>query len=223
MAGSPSSVPSNAPKWGVIDFLRWKLIPERAGGGWAYIRAFKDGWVKHNRATIKTAASANRIPPELLAATAWIEVAGDPTFVDRLAFEVRTFDWSGPDWIDKHLTITKEPSKTSFGPVSMQLRTAAETMGLDSSRLSGEQLRDLANRLQSDVNNLNLAAKHLHNLIKHDFPTANTAALTQEQIKIAGARYNRGGGLKLDAIKKNTSYGDVVLKLWPRMTKLLSG
>lgn len=36
------------------------------------------------------------MPPELIAGVGWIEVAGDPNFIDRVAFEVRSFDWSGP-------------------------------------------------------------------------------------------------------------------------------
>src|SRR5262249_18409432 len=91
---------NNSPVWGVIDFLRWKLVPERLGGRSAFSRRFKGGWVRHNRANIKMAAAAYNIPPELLAGTAWIEVGGDPTFIDRVAFEVRSFDWSGPDFVD---------------------------------------------------------------------------------------------------------------------------
>jgi hypothetical protein len=43
-----------------------------------------------------------------------------------------------------------------------------------------------------------------------------------EQVRIVGARYNRGIGLPLDDIKKNTSYGDFIVKFWPRFTRLLT-
>jgi hypothetical protein len=41
-----------------------------------------------------------------------IEVGGDPTFVDRMAYEVQSLDWSGPKWVDDRLTLTREPSST---------------------------------------------------------------------------------------------------------------
>jgi hypothetical protein len=212
---------NQSPTWSTIDVLKWKLVPEKLGGGKAFIRRFKDGWVKHNRAQIKQLAAAKRIPPELLAGTAWVEVGGDPTFIDRVALEVRAFDWSGPKWVDDHLTITREPSRTSFGPVSMQLRTAARVMGIDPQTLSADDLRNLGSCFEKDVFNLQLVATHLHDLILFDFPKANTSALTPEQIKIVGARYNRGTGLSLDQIKQNTSYGNFLVNNWSHFTALL--
>ena len=68
---------------------------------------------------IRSSAERYRIPAELIAGVCWIEVGGEPNFIDRVAFEVRSFDWSGPDWIDRHLTVTKQPAKTSLnGPAS---------------------------------------------------------------------------------------------------------
>ncbi len=101
------------------------------------------------------------MPPELLAGVCWIEVGGDPNFIDRVAFEVRSFDWSGPDWVDRNLTITNNPVKTSFGPVSIQLRTAAQAMRLNPSEMSTAQLRSLASCLQKDVFNIEIVARHL--------------------------------------------------------------
>lgn len=221
MANIECSSSNGSPTWGVIDLFWWKVVPEDLGGGTAFLQRFKDGWVRHNRFTILGVAKAAKLPPQLVAGTAWIEAGGDPTFIDRLAFEVRSFDWSGPDWVDEHLTITKEPSMTSFGAVSMQLRTAARTMGLDIQSMTDEDVRGLAGCLEKDSFNLRLVAKHLSDLARHDFPKADTENLTPEQIKVIGARYNRGIGLSLESIKKNTSYGDFILKIWPRLTALL--
>lgn len=221
MADIKCDVSNNSARWGFVDLARWKLVPQHLGGARAYIRGFKDAWVKHNKAQIKNLALTYSIPPELLAGTAWIEVGGDPMFVDSLAFEVRSFDWSGPTWVDRNLTITKEPAKTSFGPVSMQIRTAAQTMGLDANTLTDQQTRKLASCLQKDVFNLDLVAKHLRDLALHDFPDADTANLTDEQIKVVGARYNRGTGASLESIKKNTSYGNFIVNNWSHFTQLL--
>lgn len=65
-------------KWGVLDLLKWKLIPDRFGGGIPYIQKFKDAWVKENKRAIKIVATQYKMPHELLAGVCWIEVAGDP-------------------------------------------------------------------------------------------------------------------------------------------------
>jgi hypothetical protein len=216
------SAPSGLPAWNVLDLAIWKLAPESFGGGRGYIQRFKDAWVRHHRTTITTNALQHRIPAVLLAGVSWIEVGGDPTVVDSVAFEVRAFDWSGPKWIDDHLTITKDPSLTSFGPVSMQLRTAASTLGLDSSKLTTDDWRGLARCLESDVFNLWLVARHLRQLVEVDGTKDHSPILSSDEIRIVGARYNRGAALPLDEIRKNTSYGDFIVKNLTRFEGLLS-
>lgn len=212
---------NNSPTWGLLDLFAWKLIPERFGGSIPYIQRFKDAWVKHNKARIRLLAARYKFPPELLAGVCWIEVAGDPNFIDRVAFEVRAFDWSGPKWTDENLTITKHPAKTSFGSVSMQIRTAVDTMGRDLDNMSSTQLRNLAICLQKDVFNIEIVARHLRKIIDHDGLQKNPPSLTMDTVKIVGARYNRGMGLSLDQIKQNTSYGNFIVKFWQRFTNLL--
>lgn len=212
---------NNSPTWGLVDLFAWKLLPERFGGGIGYIQRFKDAWVQHNKAQIKSAAAQYNMLPELLAGVCWIEVGGDPNFIDRVAFEVRSFDWSGPEWVDKNLTITKNPIKTSFGSVSIQLRTAAETLGLDPSAMSIIQQRNLATCLQKDTFNIQIVARHLRKLLDHDHLQKKPPHLDMDQVRIVGARYNRGIGLSLEDIKKNMSYGNFIVKFWPRFTNLL--
>jgi len=212
---------NNSPTWGLVDLFAWKLLPERFGGGIGYIQRFKDAWIQHNKAQIMAAAAQYKMPPELLAGVCWIEVGGDPNFIDRVAFEVRSFDWSGPEWVDKNLTITKNLTKTSFGSVSIQLRTAAETLGLDSSAMSTIQQRNLAACLQKDIFNIQIVAQHLRKLIDHDGLQKSPPLLDMDQVRIVGARYNRGIGLSLEDIKKNMSYGNFIVKFWPRFTNLL--
>lgn len=212
---------NDSPTWGLLNLFAWKLIPERLGGGIGYIQRFKDAWVQHNKAQIKAAATQYSMPPELLAGVCWIEVGGDPNFIDRVAFEVRSFDWSGPDWVDKNLTVTKKPIKTSFGSVSIQIRTAAESLGLDPSTMSTKQQRHLAVCLEKDIFNIQIVALHLRKLIDHDGLQKKPPLLGMDQVRIVGARYNRGIGLSLENIKKNMSYGDFIVKFWTRFTNLL--
>lgn len=209
------------PVWGMWDLFMWKLVPGRFGGGRAYIQKYKDAWVRHNKNNIKIWAAHYNFPAELLAGVCWIEVGGDPNFIDRIAFEVRTFDWCGPTWVDQHMTVTSHPAKTSFGAVSIQLRTAAETMELEPSEMTTEQLRELALSLERDVYNIQIVARHLRLLIDHDKLQKNPPLLSEDNIRIVGARYNRGMGLSLEQIKKNTSYGDFIVKFMPRFKNLL--
>lgn len=212
---------NDSPTWGLVDLFAWKLLPHRFGGGIAYIQRFKDAWVQHNKMLIKLSAMQYKMPPELLAGVCWIEVGGDPNFIDRVAFEVRSFDWSGPPWVDNNLTITNAPAKTSFGSISIQLRSAARTLGLNPAEMSTTQLRGLASCLQKDVFNIEVVARHLRKLIDHDGLQKNPPLLSIDQVRIVGARYNRGIELSLDEIGKNMSYGDFIVKFWPRFTALL--
>ncbi|QRP64407.1 hypothetical protein I6J77_02795 [Rhodanobacter sp. FDAARGOS 1247] len=214
-------VSNGSPTWGWVDLFAWKLVPERLGGGIPFIQRFKDAWVRHNRKLITSNAAQYAMPAELLAGVCWIEVGGDPDSIDRVAFDVRSFDWSGPDWIDRHLTVTHHPARTSFGSVSMQLRTASQTLGMDPARMSHAQLSNLADCLQKDVFNIALVARHLRMLIDHDGLQTQPPALGMDEVRIAGARYNRGIGLSLEQIRKNTSYGDFIVKFWPRFSGLL--
>ena len=221
MADLQCPTDNGSPSWGVLDLAMWKLVPERFSGGKAYIQGYKDAWVRHNRALIKSNAAKQRFPAELLAGVCWIEVGGDPSFIDSVAFNVRAFDWSGPDWVDRNMTITRQPWRTSFGPVSMQLGTAAHTMGLDAKTMPMAQLSALANCLQKDLFNIELVAQHLRQLIDQDGLQTRPPELSPDAVKVAGARYNRGQGLSLEDIRRNTSYGDFILGRWSRLTALL--
>ncbi|ABM34028.1 hypothetical protein QRO08_07010 [Paracidovorax citrulli] len=217
MGDAVCNVSNGSPGWGVIDLFAWKLVPARWGGGRAYIQKFKDAWVRHNKQLIVNESKKYQLPPELLAGVCWIEVGGDPSFIDRVAFEIRSFDWSGPPWTDKQ-AITNHPNKTSFGAVSIQIRAAAETLGLNPSELTSSQARGLAECLQKDVFNIEVVARHLSQLAAHD---GFSAPLGQEEVRIIGARYNRGVGLTLEQIRKNTSYGNFLVKFWNRFSQLI--
>ena len=221
MAEIHCPVSNESPTWDALEFAIWKLVPEKVGGGKIHIQGFKDAWVSHNKNYINSNAGKYQFPPELLAGVCWIEVGGDPSFIDSVAFNVRAFDWSGPDWVDRKMTMTRDPSRTSFGAVSMQLGTAAHAMGLDIKTMSNQQVRGLANCLQKDVFNIELVARHLRQLIDHDKLQKNPPSLDFDAVKIVGARYNRGMGLSLDQIRNNTSYGNFIVKFWSRFSGLI--
>ena len=214
---------NDSPRWDLIDLARWKLVPEWAGGGKPYIQGFKDAWVVRNKERIIVAAGAQNIPVELLAGTTWIEVGGDPNFIDRMAFEVRsgvaanprlqsTLNWAG---LKK---FTAPAAKTSFGSISMQLRTAAETMGLDPSKMTHQQFSKLGSCLEVDFYNIDIVARHLRMLADYD---KLQSPLTKEDARIIGARYNRGIGLSMEKLKEDLSYGNFIVNNWERFHNLV--
>ena len=75
--------------------------------------------------------------------------------------------------------------------------------------------------MQKDVFNIEIAARHLRQLIDHDGLQKESSFLTMDDVRIVGARYNRGIGLSLEEIKKNTSYGDFIVRFWSRFKGLL--
>ena len=56
--------------------------------------------------------------------------------------------------------LTHTPGRTSFGAVSVQLRTAAQTLGMNPATTTQEQLRTLAHCLEQDVFNIDLVGRH---------------------------------------------------------------
>lgn len=212
------SAMTESPPWTLLDVFKWKILPKKIGGGRLFIRGFKDSWVKKHNSLIKSAALKYEIPPELLAGVCWIEVGGDPNMIDRFAFEVRIIDWSGPAYIDHHFTVTSHPARTSFGFVSMQLRTAAQTMGLNADQMSTSELISLSQCLEKDIYNINIVAMHLRQLADYD---KLPARLSMDDIKIIGARYNRGISPSLDSIKKDTQYGDFIVNNWKHFNSLV--
>jgi len=222
------------PKWSFWDAVAYRVMPEFLNGGDARLSRYKDDYIVRNRSEILAAARLHNIPADLLASVARIEVGGMPDFIDSSAFSVRSFDWSGPDWVDNTLTVTKNPYLTSVGSVSIQLRNAAGVLGVDLNSLSYEQQLELLRCMETDRANLDVVAEHLYGLIKYDFPNANTADLTEEQIIVVGSRYNRGTARDLsdiiesinaplgDSSRAYSEYGRAIIRHRAHVMKLLN-
>jgi hypothetical protein len=205
--------------WGYGDVLVWKVLPKWLGGNPDLLRNYKDTWVRAHRALIMSLSAQYQLPPELLAGVAWIEAGGKPYSSKILVYDVRAFDHLADPLLEP-LTITKKPGLTSMGPVAIQLRRAAETMGLDFDGLTLEDRNRLVECLQVDENDLAIVARHLWQLKQIDFP--DRAVIGLYEIRIIGARYNRGPDLSLDVILRDTSYGDfIVNRIYTRLQKLL--
>jgi hypothetical protein len=102
----------------------------------------------------------------------------------------------------------------------MQLRVAMETLGYDKSEtlIAGNAVIE---SLKDPMEAFFIIAKHLSTLKDVDFKGKKGSELTDEEIKIVGTRYNRGAGLPLQAIKKNLSYGQAIMKRKEELQNLL--
>ena len=205
--------------WGITDVVKWKT-PELIGGDPKHLQKYKDQWVKDHKTTIKVVSRINGLPPELLAGVAWIEAGGDPVMIDDVAYNVRSFDHLADPYLEP-LTVTKKPELTSFGDVSIQIRRAAETLGMNSSNLTSQQQDLIMDMLKNDQTNLGIVGKHLSELKNIDFSEKGITEIGDEEIRVIGARYNRGPDLSLDKIKENTSYGNLIIKIKDRVSNLL--
>ncbi|PHM33385.1 hypothetical protein Xmau_04537 [Xenorhabdus mauleonii] len=178
------------PKFDAFDYMRYRWLPNnpRAVTGESYLWAYKAAYLQYNKDLIIKYAYEAKIPVLLLAGVAVAEVGGKP---DRIkAYGVLQVRQLIDDTINGN---NKTSNATSVGALAIQLRAAAETLGIDPSKLTTRQQLQLANCLLQDDFNIKISALHLRDLIIHDYPELmDTSILTDEQIILAGSRYNRG-------------------------------
>lgn len=207
--------------WTTGDVIQWKA-GEYLGGGAPYLFNRKAEFVSNYRNVIKDAAQRYDIPEFLLAGVAFAEFGGDPHWIDDVADSVRSFDWSGPNWVDNNLTITKNPNLTSFGNISIQVRRAAETLGYDPSNLTDFQRNEIISSLKNPIENIYIAAMHLSDLRDVDFLGKTAGQLSDDDIKVIASRYNRGPHLSIEKIKENLSYGNSLFRHLTRISNALN-
>ncbi|QKJ85527.1 hypothetical protein PMPD1_0552 [Paramixta manurensis] len=209
------------PHWNGIDFMRFWFLPNnhRFLTGENYLWAYKASFLVYNRSRIIKIAREEKIPPFLLAGVAAAEVGGTP---ERLkGYGVLQFRQLIEFLIN---TDNKWSNAVSVGAVAIQLRAVAETLGLDPSQLSSLQQFQLSTCLLNNEFNLRIVAQHLKQLIFADYPNTNTEILNDEQIILAGSRYNRGTqrikqdfidsihASKGDPMREYSSYGRRILE-----------
>ncbi len=193
---------SNFRRWDMMDVSIWKLHQDDPVNYWGqpYLYLYKDSFIKFHKELIFTCAHQAKIPALLLASVAWQEAGGKP---DNLKPQVLLFR----QLIDYFQKNNDYSNKVSIGVVAMQIRVVAETLGIDPRSLSTTQQLQISRCLQTDDFNLKIVAMHLCNLIKYDYPNADTFHLTDEQLILVGARYNRGVERKKDDFIQAISFG----------------
>ena len=177
------------PHWNGVDFMRFWLLPnnQRFLTGENYLWAYKAAYLHYNKHKIIKIAKEEHIPAILLAGVSAAEVGGTP---ERLkGYGVLQFRQLLEFLLKKD---NQWSNAVSVGAVAIQLRAVAETLGINPKNLSSLQQFQLATCLYNNGFNLRIVAQHLRQLIKYDYPEADTETLNDEQLILAGSRYNRG-------------------------------
>lgn len=139
-------------------------------------------YISANSALIKAAAQDAGLPPEMVAGIAWQEVMGDPAVMDDLAYEGR-----------KVLPFSEDPDKTSMGPMSIQVRRAAEVLGYDPQHLTDIQRDQVVGALKDPAKNIFIASEYLAQLkAESGFADVPPEQMTRAQMQELAARYNGG-------------------------------
>ncbi|UUO04948.1 peptidoglycan-binding protein [Blastopirellula sp. J2-11] len=187
-------------EWTTLDLVKWRTP---VLGDEKLIFDFKKQWCVGYVETIRAAAKKYNLPPLLVAGVAYNEVGGDPLWADDAGYEARKNE--AGRWILRQMGKSEKADRTSFGNVSIQLRRAAETLGISPATITEEQERDLINLLKNNQANIFVAAKHLQVLAEIALQgTPPSETMSQEDINLVAALYTSlPGGLTIDDFRQN--------------------
>ncbi|GAA0666333.1 hypothetical protein GCM10009535_52630 [Streptomyces thermocarboxydovorans] len=160
-------------------------LPKAQGNNYWLWSNSDDGrrdYISANRELIKAAAQDAGLPPEMVAGIAWQEVEGDPGWLDDAGYEGR-----------KILPGQEDPDKTSMGPLSIQVRRAAEVLGYDPHHLTDIQRDQVVGAIKDPAKNIFIASEYLAQLkAESGFADVPPEQMTREQMQELAARYNGG-------------------------------
>lgn len=153
-------------------------------------------WINGNRELIHAAAAETGLPPDLIAGIAWREIGGKWQALDGPTEALRNIAESGwspitPESLPGRLG--GDPDDTSYGPLAVQIRRGAETLGYDPQNLSDQQRDEVRSALRDPAQNIFVAAKHLADLkAETGFADVPAGEMTADQYAELAARYNGG-------------------------------
>lgn len=178
--------------------MRLTELPEATDAYWAVPRNAEERreWIAANKDIIADAAQRSGLPTDMVAGIAWQEVGGQWGWMDD---GVDTFRGLAKDgWLD----VTPEnlpsrlggsPDETSFGPIAIQVRRAAEVLGYDPAHLTDGQRDTIEASLQDPGQNIFIASEYLAMLKEESgFTDVPAEEMTREQRQELAARYNGG-------------------------------
>jgi uncharacterized protein YukE len=156
----------------------------------------KEEWIATNKDAIEEAARAYGLPPDMMAGIAWMEVGGKPYVADDLtewARHAAESEWSPltPESLPGPLGGDRD--NTSFGPMAVQVRRAAEVLGYDPANLTEDQRDELTASLKDPSQNMLISAKYMADLkAQSSFADVPADEMTPAQYRELAARYNGG-------------------------------
>ncbi|WP_327436596.1 MULTISPECIES: hypothetical protein [unclassified Streptomyces] len=178
--------------------MRLTELPEATDAYWAVPRNAEERreWIAANRDIIAEAAQRSGLPTDMVAGIAWQEVGGQWGWMDDGVDTIRQLSKDG--WLDptpENLPsrLGGSPDETSFGPIAIQVRRAAEVLGYDPAHLTGSQRDTIEASLQDPGQNIFIASDYLA-MLKEESGFADVPAdeMTREQRQELAARYNGG-------------------------------
>jgi hypothetical protein len=173
-----------------------------AGSGPVDLRELRDEawvrreWIAANSDIITAAAQRSGLPRDMVAGIAWQEVGGQWGWMDDGVDTVRELARDGwlydsPESLPSRLG--GSPDETSFGPIAIQVRRAAEVLGYDPAHLTDSQRDTIEASLQDPGQNIFIASEYLAMLKEEsDFADVPADEMTGEQRQELAARYNGG-------------------------------
>ncbi|NUL03146.1 hypothetical protein HRW07_07810 [Streptomyces lunaelactis] len=173
-------------------------LPEATDAYWAVPRNAEERreWIAANKDIIKAAAERSGLPVDMVAGIAWQEVGGQWGWMDDGVDTARGLARDGwlpmaPEALPDRLG--GDPDETSFGPIAIQVRRAAEVLGYDPADLTEGQRDTIEAALQDPGQNIFIASEYLA-MLKEESGFADVPAeeMTREQRKELAARYNGG-------------------------------
>ena len=182
---------------------------------WERDDSYRKEWIHDNRAVIQAAANKYGLPPDLVAGIAWQEVAGEAYWTDREVFGLRNSEEVSNPRLDPNED--GRSNATSMGPIAIQVRRAAETLGYDPATMSQAQRMEVVESLNDPKQNIFIAASHLSDLKQESGFSANEN-LTPDQYRELAARYNGGPYWEGKAAQ---GYGDGFMRNLPKAQQAL--
>ena len=150
-------------------------------------------WIENNKDLIADIAARSGIPPKMLAAILLKE--SDDFFLNDGKEQARAEGFAAGD-----------RDETSFGPMEIQIRRAAEVLGYDPAGLTDAQRDEVRSALKDPVSSLCIAAEYMEQLkAGSDFANVPAAEMTDEHYRQLAQMYNGGPYWKSSDAK---AYGD---------------
>ncbi|MGX1267563.1 hypothetical protein [Streptomyces phaeoluteigriseus] len=178
--------------------MRLTGLPEATDAYWAVPRSAEERreWITANKDIVTAAAQRSGLPADMVAGIAWQEVGGQWGWMDDGVDTIRGLARDGwlPDTPENLPSrLGGSPDETSFGPIAIQVRRAAEVLGYDPANLTEGQRDTIEASLQDPGQNIFIASEYLAMLKEEsDFADVPADEMTREQRQELAARYNGG-------------------------------